>query len=82
MGSSDKSQTVRNFLVPSASAITDAELEKVLAEYGVTKDKLPRILLTDAGLKGLDVGAGDVVKFERKSWVTAKQVAYYRLVVE
>jgi DNA-directed RNA polymerase subunit H (RpoH/RPB5) len=82
MGSSDKSQTVRNFLVPSVSAVSADDLEKVLAEYNVSKEQLPRILITDSGLKGLDVNGGDVVKFERKSWVTGKQVTYFRMVAD
>jgi DNA-directed RNA polymerase subunit H len=45
----------------------------------VTERELPRILLTDPALKGLEAKAGDAVKVTRKSQ-TAGQSIYYRIV--
>jgi len=75
-------QTVRNYLVPTIEKASDEEVDKVCKTYGITKAQLPHIKLTDAGLAGIAVGQGDVVKIDRKSWQTGEHTQYFRLVVE
>lgn len=78
----EPSQPVRNYLVPTVQKAPDGELEEVFKKYKITKAQLPHIKLTDAGIAGIGVGPGDVVKIERKSWQTGETTQYYRLVVE
>lgn len=78
----EAAQTVRNYLVPTIFKATDEEFDKFCKTFNVTKAQLPHIKTTDAGLVGIAVGPGDVVKIHRKSWQTAEQTVYYRLVVE
>ncbi len=75
-------EAVRNFLVPIVEKASKEEIEEACKEYNITTSQLPHIKVTDAGLKGLSVGAGDIIKITRKSWVTDGKTAYYRLVVE
>ncbi len=74
-------QSAKNFLVPSIQKASDEEVEKVCKKFGITKNLFPWIKLTDPGLATLTVAAGDVVKVNRKSWVTQKETDYYRWVV-
>lgn len=78
----DAAQTVRNYLVPTIEKASEEELDKFCKTYDITKAQLPHIKVTDAGLSGLAVGAGDVVKIHRKSWQTGEQTVYFRLVVD
>ncbi len=75
-------QPVRNYLVPTIQKASGEELDELCKTYKITKAQLPHIKMTDAGLTGVSVGAGDVVKIERRSWQTGEKTLYYRLVVD
>lgn len=68
-------------LVPDHEVLDEDEVETVLDEYSISKDKLPRITANDAALKPLQAEPGDVIRIERSS-PTAGETTYYRLVVE
>lgn len=68
-----------HYLVPKVEKMGEKELAEVLQAMRCTKEDLPLITFSDAGLKGLDVKEGDVVKIIRDE---KKKDFYYRLVVE
>ncbi|MBI5226756.1 DNA-directed RNA polymerase subunit H [Candidatus Micrarchaeota archaeon] len=78
----DTQETVNNYLVPKMEKATSEEIEKLSKTYNITAAQLPHIKMTDAGLTGIAVGAGDVVKIHRKSWLTGEETLYYRQVVD
>jgi DNA-directed RNA polymerase subunit H (RpoH/RPB5) len=58
------------------------EVKKLLSDYGLTLDKLPKIRVTDPSLIPLGPKVGDVIKITRVSPATGKDALYYRLVVD
>ena len=72
---SDKSP--EHELVPAHKLIGKDEAEKILAEFKVTKNQIPRIRLKDAALVGMGAKLGQIVKITRLDGSE-----YYRLVVE
>jgi len=68
-----------HYLVPKMEKMDDKEIAELLEKMRCTKEELPLIEFSDAGLKGLDVSVGDVVKITRDE---KKKEFYYRIVVE
>ena len=68
-------------LVPKHEKMDEEEVEKLLEEYKISKEDLPKIERTDAPLKSMDIEVGDVIKITRES-PTAGESEYYRVVVE
>ena len=67
-------------LVPDHVLLDDPEeVEEVLAEYNVTKTKLPKIKRTDPAVPD-EAEVGDVIKVVRESRTTDRAVVY-RLVI-
>lgn len=73
-------QTIKHYLVPKHTKLTDKEKEELFAKYTITMKEMPQILVSDAAVKELDVKEGDVVKIQRNS-PTAGESAYFRVVV-
>lgn len=72
-------------LVPEHHLLEEAEAQEVLDKLGITKDQLPKIHKSDAGIKVLEklhgpIEAGRIVKIVRKS-TTAESFVVYRLVI-
>lgn len=67
--------------VPRHEVLTDEEVEEVLDEYDITREKLPRIQNTDPGALSVRARPGDVLKITRKSETAGEAIAY-RLCVE
>jgi DNA-directed RNA polymerase subunit H len=67
----------RHTLVPLHEKLNDKEKEQLLEEYNITVKELPKILMTDAALAGMDVKPGDVIKITRTS-PTAGTTYFYR----
>jgi DNA-directed RNA polymerase subunit H len=68
-------------LVPKHEIISDKEIEKVLNELKLTKDQLPKILITDPSAKRIDAKAGEIIKITRNS-PTAGVSIFYRMVID
>jgi len=68
-------------LVPPHELMSEAEVEELLTEYGITRRELPKILISDPAIKDLGVKSGDVIKVRRNSPVSGISY-YYRVVVE
>ncbi len=68
-----------NLLVPQHRIMTEEETQKLLDTYNVTKDKLPKILITDPAIQHLNPKIGDVIEITRNDYVG--KYLYYRVVV-
>ena len=68
-------------LVPEHIILTDKDAELVLEKYKITKEQLPKVLITDPCVKRIGAKVGDVVKIIRSS-PTAGVSEFYRLVID
>lgn len=68
-------------LVPKHEILPKKEKDELLKSLGITKDKLPKIFISDPVVNTLQAKPGDVIKITRKS-PTAGESVYYRVVVE
>ncbi|MDY6777675.1 MAG: DNA-directed RNA polymerase subunit H [Candidatus Nanohaloarchaea archaeon] len=68
-------------LVPEHRKLDEEEVNKLLDEFNITKDELPKMGRKDAVAKKMDVEPGDVVHIKRDS-PTAGETDYYRVVVD
>ena len=68
-------------IVPEHIKLEDEEVEKLLKDYDITKDKLPLIKVTDPIVKAIGAKPGQVLKIVRKGSPAGEAVAY-RLVVK
>ncbi len=67
-----------HILQPKHSKLNVKETEELLTKFNISKNQLPKILLSDAGLPENCV-VGDIVKVERKEG--DKINFYFRVVV-
>jgi len=67
--------------VPEIKVMDEQEISELLEYYDIMPVNLPRILVTDPCLMGLDTKPGDILKIERKSFISGIS-KYYRLVDE
>ncbi len=65
--------------VPTHEVLSDAEAEKVLQKFNTTREKLPKILITDPQAKALDAKIGQIIKIHREDM--SNEIPYYRVVV-
>lgn len=70
-----------HILVPKHEKMAKKEIEELLARLQVTIKEIPRISLTDPGIRHLEPKVGEVIKITRKSH-TAGTAIYYRVVVD
>jgi len=73
-------------LVPEHILLTEEERLSILAEYQITIDNLPKILISDPvirllGTEDNPIQPGDVIKIIRKSPTAGTAIAY-RVVVQ
>ncbi len=71
-------------LVPEHHLLSEEEAVEVLTKLGMTRDQLPKIRKSDAGIKVLEsvhgpIDEGSIVKIVRQS-ETAEEFVAYRLV--
>jgi DNA-directed RNA polymerase subunit H len=67
-------------LVPKHTKLSQKDKKTLFEKYNILTRDLPKILIDDPALAGLDVVEGDIIKVERTSATTGKAV-YYRGVV-
>ncbi|MBI5797656.1 DNA-directed RNA polymerase subunit H [Candidatus Woesearchaeota archaeon] len=70
----------KHTLVPKHSKLTVEQVTKLIGEYNISIEQLPRILKSDPAIKTLDPEVGDVIEIERKS-PTIGKAKYYRMVM-
>ncbi|MBU5689804.1 MAG: DNA-directed RNA polymerase subunit H [Candidatus Aenigmatarchaeota archaeon] len=69
-------------LVPKHYIVSEEEKQKIKEKYKIDKDnKFPQIKAKDPVVKAIGAKPGDIIKIVRKSNV-AKEIVYYRIVVE
>jgi len=66
--------------VPEHTKLTVEEAKKVLDEFNITVDEIPKILISDAAIQDLSPEYGDVIKIVRDS-VTNTKSTFFRVVV-
>ena len=71
---------IKHILIPKHEKLSASERKKILEQYNTDINALPKILITDPALRGLDVKAGDLVKITRKS-PTSGESFFYRGVI-
>ena len=71
----------KHVLVPKHEVINTREASKLLEEYHIEVERLPRITTNDPMVKALNAKAGDIIKITRNS-ETAGVTLYYRYVVD
>jgi DNA-directed RNA polymerase subunit H len=67
-------------LVPTHEKISQKEVEELYAKHNIGFNELPKILISDAALAGLELKGGDIVKITRIS-PTAGISVFYRGVI-
>lgn len=77
---------LKHDLVPEHHLLSEEDADKILNEMGMTRDQLPKIRNSDAGIRVLEtihgpIAEGRVVKIVRKS-ETAQEFVAYRLVTK
>lgn len=66
--------------MPEHVKLTEEEANKVLEEFNIKKDHLPKILLSDVAIQHLNPEYGNIIKITRKS-ETQNISTFYRVVV-
>ena len=82
----EKEHTGREFnplehkMVPNHEILNEEDLNKVLSEYKVDKEQLPKIRISDPSAVSVKAKVGDVVRISRDSQTAGKSY-FYRLVI-
>ncbi len=82
----EKEHTGREFnplehkMVPNHEILNEEDLNKILAEYKVEKEQLPKIRISDPSAIAIKAKIGDVIQVTRDS-PTAGKSYFYRLVI-
>ncbi len=72
---------INHVLMPKHEKLSDRQKQEILKTYNITEGQLPKIKIKDAGLMGLDVKRGDVIRITRKTR-TAGTSYFYRVVTD
>jgi DNA-directed RNA polymerase subunit H len=68
-------------LVPKHEMLSETEGEEILKQFNLTKDQLPKILITDPCVKRIGAKVGQIIRITRDS-PTAGLSEFYRVVVD
>jgi len=71
----------KHLLIPKHVKLSDKQKEKLLEQYNISLNHLPRILNSDAAIQSLKSKPGDVIKITKNS-LTAGETIFYRVVVD
>lgn len=67
-------------MVPKHEILDDDEVKKILSEYTIEKEQLPKIHISDPAAVSIKAKVGDVVRVTRES-PTAGKSFFYRMVI-
>ncbi|MHC1593337.1 MAG: DNA-directed RNA polymerase subunit H [Methermicoccaceae archaeon] len=67
--------------VPNHEVLDEGAVKAVLQKYGIKKEEMPKIMVSDTAAQAVGAQVGDILKITRKS-PTAGTFVAYRLVVE
>ena len=82
----EKEQIEREFnplghkLVPRHEILDETELKKIVSEYNIEKEQMPKIHVSDPAAVAIKAKIGDVIRITRDS-PTAGKAVFYRLVI-
>ncbi|KCZ72731.1 DNA-directed RNA polymerase, subunit H, RpoH/RPB5 [Candidatus Methanoperedens nitroreducens] len=82
----EKEHTGREFrplehkLVPRHEILDEDTLKKILSEYNIEKEQMPKIRVSDPAALAIKAKVGDVIRIIRES-PTAGRAIFYRLVI-
>ncbi len=68
-------------IVPGHRVLDDDEVETILSKYGIEKEKLSKIRMTDPAIDEIGANPGDIIEITRTS-ETAGESVFYRLAIE
>ncbi len=71
---------IEHEFIPKHELMAEEEVARLLEEYPIRKDQLPKIARSDPAIKHLSAKRGDVIRIIRTS-PTAGRAVYYRIVV-
>ena len=75
----EEKQKVKHVLVPQHIKLSEEQKQEVLKKYNISLKQLPKISVTDAALKDMDVKINDLLLIKRKS-PTIGETEYFRVV--
>jgi DNA-directed RNA polymerase subunit H len=67
---------LKHELVPYHEVLGPKEVKQVLKTYNITKEQLPRVVVTDPVARAIGAREGDVLKVIRKSRTAGISVAF------
>lgn len=67
-------------LVPKHEILEENDIKKILSEYSIEKEQMPKIRVSDPAAIAIKAKVGDVVRITRDS-PTAGKAIFYRLVI-
>lgn len=82
----EKEHTGREFkplehkMVPKHEILNEDEVKKILSEYSIEKEQLPKVRISDPAAVAIKAKVGDVVLVTRQS-PTAGKSFFYRMVI-
>ncbi len=82
----EKEQTGREFrplehkMVPQHEILNETEVKKILSEYDIEKEQLPKIRVSDPAAVAINAKVGEVIRIIRES-PTADKAIFYRMVI-
>ncbi len=82
----EKEHTGREFkplehkMVPKYEILNEDEVKKILSEYTIEKEQLPKIRISDPSAIAIKARVGDVIRITRQS-PTAGKSFFYRYVI-
>ncbi len=82
----EKEQTGREFrplehkMVPKHEILNETEVKKILSEYDIEKEQLPKIRVSDPAAVAINAKVGEVIRIIRES-PTADKAIFYRMVI-
>ncbi len=68
-----------HLLVPKHSKASETEIKELLEKHSLTPNLLPKIIVGDPAIQGLNVKEGDIIKIVRNSRTAGKTVYYRRI---
>jgi len=66
----------KHIMMPKFEVMSDEEIEILLKEFSISKNQLPKILITDPISRYFGVKSGDIFKITRSSPTTGLSVSY------
>ena len=69
-------------MVPKHEKLSEKEKKELFERYNISQRELPKILISDAAIQGLDLKDGDVIKIIRKNKLLGESYFYRGVVAD